>query len=151
MLPETGLLRAGDPRFRTPLDVIGKRLLMNGFLKHVDADDFGNPSNALLTRAFWVHRLAVARWSTGRSAEPHPLRNAPVPDPGGATMARVVIVSNRVPIPKARGASAGGLAVALRDLLEAGRHVVRLERPSGLGAVGAAGAGRGAWRDLRYD
>jgi GH15 family glucan-1,4-alpha-glucosidase len=53
VLPETGLLRAGDPRFRTPLDVIGKRLLMNGFLKHVDADDFGNPSNALVTRAFW--------------------------------------------------------------------------------------------------
>jgi trehalose 6-phosphate synthase len=35
-------------------------------------------------------------------------------------MARVVIVSNRVPIPKARGASAGGLAVALRDLLTPG-------------------------------
>jgi trehalose 6-phosphate synthase len=35
-------------------------------------------------------------------------------------MARVVIVSNRVPIPKARGASAGGLAVALRDLLKPG-------------------------------
>jgi trehalose 6-phosphate synthase len=35
-------------------------------------------------------------------------------------MARLVIVSNRVPIPKARGASAGGLAVALRDLLKPG-------------------------------
>lgn len=35
-------------------------------------------------------------------------------------MARVVIVSNRVPIPKARAASAGGLAVALRDLLKPG-------------------------------
>ena len=35
-------------------------------------------------------------------------------------MARLVIVSNRVPIPKARGASAGGLAVALRDLLTPG-------------------------------
>ena len=32
-------------------------------------------------------------------------------------MARIVIVSNRVPIPKARSAAAGGLAVALRDLL----------------------------------
>src|SRR5258708_8090672 len=32
-------------------------------------------------------------------------------------MARLVIVSNRVPIPKARGTQAGGLAVALRDLL----------------------------------
>jgi trehalose 6-phosphate synthase len=35
-------------------------------------------------------------------------------------MARIVIVSNRVPIPKARGTSAGGLAVALRDLLTPG-------------------------------
>ncbi|WP_395714024.1 trehalose-6-phosphate synthase [Reyranella sp.] len=32
-------------------------------------------------------------------------------------MARLVIVSNRVPIPKARSAAAGGLAVALRDLM----------------------------------
>ena len=35
-------------------------------------------------------------------------------------MARIVIVSNRVPIPKARVLSAGGLAVALRDLLVPG-------------------------------
>jgi len=35
-------------------------------------------------------------------------------------MARLVVVSNRVPIPKARGASAGGLAVALRDLMTPG-------------------------------
>jgi trehalose 6-phosphate synthase len=35
-------------------------------------------------------------------------------------VARLVIVSNRVPIPKARGAQAGGLAVALRDLLMPG-------------------------------
>ncbi|MBX9942991.1 MAG: trehalose-6-phosphate synthase [Reyranella sp.] len=35
-------------------------------------------------------------------------------------MARLVIVSNRVPIPKARIATAGGLAVALRDLLTPG-------------------------------
>lgn len=35
-------------------------------------------------------------------------------------MARLVIVSNRVPVPKARGTAAGGLAVALRDLLTPG-------------------------------
>ncbi|HEV3489165.1 MAG TPA: trehalose-6-phosphate synthase [Reyranella sp.] len=35
-------------------------------------------------------------------------------------MARLVIVSNRVPIPKARIAAAGGLAVALRDILTPG-------------------------------
>ena len=35
-------------------------------------------------------------------------------------MARLIIVSNRVPIPKARVTAAGGLAVALRDLLTPG-------------------------------
>jgi len=35
-------------------------------------------------------------------------------------MARLVIVSNRVPIPKARAAQAGGLSVALRDLVTPG-------------------------------
>ena len=35
-------------------------------------------------------------------------------------MARVVIVSNRVPVPKTRGAQAGGLAVALKDVLTGG-------------------------------
>ena len=35
-------------------------------------------------------------------------------------MARLVIVSNRVPIPKARSTAAGGLAVALRDILTPG-------------------------------
>ncbi len=35
-------------------------------------------------------------------------------------MARLVIVSNRVPIPKARGAQAGGLAVALKDIMTPG-------------------------------
>ena len=35
-------------------------------------------------------------------------------------MARLVIVSNRVPIPKARVTAAGGLAVALRDLMTPG-------------------------------
>ena len=35
-------------------------------------------------------------------------------------MARLVIVSNRVPIPKARSATAGGLAVALRDIMTPG-------------------------------
>jgi trehalose 6-phosphate synthase len=35
-------------------------------------------------------------------------------------MARLVVVSNRVPIPKARNTAAGGLAVALRDCMTAG-------------------------------
>ena len=47
-------------------------------------------------------------------------------------MARLVIVSNRVPIPKARGTQAGGLAVALARSLDAGNDVVRLERAAEL-------------------
>jgi trehalose 6-phosphate synthase len=35
-------------------------------------------------------------------------------------VARLVVVSNRVPIPKSRGATAGGLAVALRDIMTPG-------------------------------
>ncbi len=35
-------------------------------------------------------------------------------------MARLVIVSNRVPVPRSRGAQAGGLAVALKDALAGG-------------------------------
>ena len=35
-------------------------------------------------------------------------------------MARVVIVSNRVPVPSFRGARAGGLTVALRDVFKSG-------------------------------
>jgi trehalose 6-phosphate synthase len=35
-------------------------------------------------------------------------------------MARLIVVSNRVPIPKSRGATAGGLAVALRDCMMPG-------------------------------
>src|SRR5262249_9770205 len=43
-----------------------------------------------------------------------PVRHAPVAQLGGGPMARLVIVSNRVPIPKARGTQAGGLALAVR-------------------------------------
>lgn len=35
-------------------------------------------------------------------------------------MARLVVVSNRVPVPKTRGATAGGLAVALKEVLTPG-------------------------------
>ena len=36
------------------------------------------------------------------------------------TMPRLVVVSNRVPLPSERGAKAGGLAVALTDALQPG-------------------------------
>jgi hypothetical protein len=44
-------------------------------------------------------------------------------------VARLVIVSNRVPVPKARGTAAGGLAVALRDLLTPGRWDLMIAHP----------------------
>ena len=159
MLPEIGLLRSDDPRFHATLDVVGKRLMKNGFvMRYVEADDFGKPSNAFLLCTFWyidalasvgrrdealelfnnvlarrnhvgllsedidpAHRRAVGQLPADLFAgRPDPVRHAPVAELGGGPMARLVIVSNRVPIPKARGAAAGGLAVALRDLLKPG-------------------------------
>jgi GH15 family glucan-1,4-alpha-glucosidase len=67
VLPEIGLLRCDDPRFHATLDVIGKRLMKNGFLmRYVEADDFGKPSNAFLLCTFWyIDALA----SVGRRQE----------------------------------------------------------------------------------
>ena len=67
VLPEIGLLRSDDPRFHATLDVIGKRLMKNGFLmRYVEADDFGKPSNAFLLCTFWyIDALA----SVGRREE----------------------------------------------------------------------------------
>ncbi|CAN5547925.1 glycoside hydrolase family 15 protein [soil metagenome] len=67
VLPEIGLLRSDDPRFHATLDVIGKRLMKNGFLmRYVEADDFGKPSNAFLLCTFWyIDALA----SVGRRSE----------------------------------------------------------------------------------
>jgi GH15 family glucan-1,4-alpha-glucosidase len=67
VLPEIGLLRSDDPRFHATLDVIGKRLMKNGFLmRYIEADDFGKPSNAFLLCTFWyIDALA----SVGRRDE----------------------------------------------------------------------------------
>ncbi|HTE80516.1 MAG TPA: glycoside hydrolase family 15 protein [Reyranella sp.] len=67
VLPEIGLLRSDDPRFHATLEVIGKRLMKNGFLmRYVEADDFGKPSNAFLLCTFWyIDALA----SVGRRDE----------------------------------------------------------------------------------
>jgi GH15 family glucan-1,4-alpha-glucosidase len=67
VLPEIGLLPSDDPRFHATLDVIGKRLMKNGFLmRYVEADDFGKPSNAFLLCTFWyIDALA----SVGRRSE----------------------------------------------------------------------------------
>jgi GH15 family glucan-1,4-alpha-glucosidase len=67
VLPEIGLLRSDDPRFHATLEVIGKRLMRNGFLmRYVEADDFGKPANAFLLCTFWyIDALA----SVGRRSE----------------------------------------------------------------------------------
>jgi len=67
VLPEIGLLRSDDPRFHATLDVVGKRLIRNGFvMRYIEADDFGKPSNAFLLCTFWyIDALA----SVGRRDE----------------------------------------------------------------------------------
>jgi GH15 family glucan-1,4-alpha-glucosidase len=62
VLPEIGLLRSDDPRFHATLDMVGKRLVRNGFvMRYVEADDFGKPSNAFLVCTFWyIDALASA-------------------------------------------------------------------------------------------
>jgi GH15 family glucan-1,4-alpha-glucosidase len=67
VLPEIGLLRSDDPRFHVTIDVVGKRLMKNGFvMRYAEADDFGKPSNAFLLCTFWyIDALA----SVGRRDE----------------------------------------------------------------------------------
>jgi GH15 family glucan-1,4-alpha-glucosidase len=67
VLPEIGLLPSDDPRFHATLDMVGKRLMRNGFLmRYIEADDFGKPSNAFLVCTFWyIDALA----SVGRRSE----------------------------------------------------------------------------------
>jgi GH15 family glucan-1,4-alpha-glucosidase len=67
VLPEIGLLRSDDPRFLATVDIVGKRLMKNGFvMRYVEADDFGKPSNAFLLCTFWyIDALA----SVGRREE----------------------------------------------------------------------------------
>jgi GH15 family glucan-1,4-alpha-glucosidase len=67
VLPEIGLLSSADPRFHATLDVVGKRLMKNGFvMRYAEADDFGKPSNAFLLCTFWyIDALA----SVGRRDE----------------------------------------------------------------------------------
>ena len=66
VLPEIGIVRSDDPRFRHARRR-GQRLLRNGFMmRYADADDFGEPSNAFLLCTFWyIDALA----SVGRRDE----------------------------------------------------------------------------------
>jgi GH15 family glucan-1,4-alpha-glucosidase len=62
LLPEIGLLPANDPRIGKTLDIVGKRLVRDGFVMRYDeADDFGPPETAFLVCTFWyVDALALA-------------------------------------------------------------------------------------------
>lgn len=62
LLPEIGLLPASDPRVEKTLNIIGKRLVRDGFVMRYDeADDFGPPETAFLVCTFWyVDALAFA-------------------------------------------------------------------------------------------
>ena len=54
VLPEIGLLASDDPRFHATLELVGKRLMKNGFvMRYLEADDFGTPANAFLLCTFW--------------------------------------------------------------------------------------------------
>ena len=67
VLPEIGLLGSDDSRFAATIDIVGKRLMKNGFvMRYAEADDFGKPSNAFLLCTFWyIDALA----SVGRRDE----------------------------------------------------------------------------------
>ena len=67
VLPAIGLLHSDDPRFHATLDIVGRKLMRNGFLmRYIEADDFGKPTNAFLLCTFWyIDALA----SVGRREE----------------------------------------------------------------------------------
>jgi GH15 family glucan-1,4-alpha-glucosidase len=54
LLPELGLLPAGDERFARTFAVIGRELNRNGFImRYAAEDDFGLPQTAFLVCQFW--------------------------------------------------------------------------------------------------
>jgi GH15 family glucan-1,4-alpha-glucosidase len=67
LLPELGLLPAGDPRFQATLAVIERELRTGGLVyRYRHADDFGTPETAFTVCAFWYVNALVA---TGRGGE----------------------------------------------------------------------------------
>jgi GH15 family glucan-1,4-alpha-glucosidase len=69
LLPQIGLLSAGDERFVRTLEVVAQKLLKNGFvLRYDEADDFGLPETAFLVCTYWyIDALTAA----GRQREAH--------------------------------------------------------------------------------
>jgi GH15 family glucan-1,4-alpha-glucosidase len=54
LLPDLGIVSAGDERFKRTFEVIGKELKRNGFvMRYVAEDDFGLPETAFLVCQFW--------------------------------------------------------------------------------------------------
>jgi len=67
LLAEVGFLAPDDPRFAGTLNLIGERLVQNGYVfRYRTADDFGRPENAFTICTFWyINALA----SLGRRDE----------------------------------------------------------------------------------
>jgi GH15 family glucan-1,4-alpha-glucosidase len=67
LLESLHFVDAGDPRFIKTVDVIGKRLVRNGFvLRYRHPDDFGAPENSFLVCNFWYVEALIA---VGRRAQ----------------------------------------------------------------------------------
>ncbi|MBI1209962.1 MAG: glycoside hydrolase family 15 protein [Alphaproteobacteria bacterium] len=67
LLPEVGFLQSNDVRMGKTIDLVGERLMHEGFaMRYSEADDFGRPETAFLICTFWyVDALALA----GRRSE----------------------------------------------------------------------------------
>ncbi len=67
LLPELGLIEAGDPRFVDTVEAIERELLRERHvMRYTAADDFGLPETAFLICRFW---LIDAYWQLGRIEE----------------------------------------------------------------------------------
>ncbi len=62
LLPEVGFLQSNDERMTKTIDLVGSRLMHEGFaMRYSDDDDFGRPETAFLICTFWyVDALALA-------------------------------------------------------------------------------------------
>jgi GH15 family glucan-1,4-alpha-glucosidase len=67
LLPELGLIEAGDPRFLATVGAIERELVRNRHvMRYTAPDDFGLPETAFLVCRFW---LIDVWWSLGRREE----------------------------------------------------------------------------------
>ena len=67
LLPELGLIEAGDPRFVSTVEAVQHDLLREKHvMRYANSDDFGMPETAFLICRFW---LIDAWWSLGRKEE----------------------------------------------------------------------------------